>query len=77
MQNPDNPRFAPQFVLWLRWLRVQWQNTFAITMAGRGFDARISTEFANSLPDSVCLLWKLHRGLPDRGARLQTRVRQT
>ncbi len=33
----------------------QWQNTFAITVAGRGFDARISTEFANPLPDSACV----------------------
>ncbi|MFK0248312.1 hypothetical protein ACIQUM_26775 [Amycolatopsis azurea] len=33
----------------------QWQNTFAIAMAGRGFDARISTEFANPLPDSACV----------------------
>ncbi|MGH3343940.1 MAG: 2Fe-2S iron-sulfur cluster-binding protein [Carbonactinosporaceae bacterium] len=33
----------------------QWQNTFAIAVAGRGFDARISTEFANPLPDSACV----------------------
>ncbi|HEX8005135.1 MAG TPA: 2Fe-2S iron-sulfur cluster-binding protein [Trebonia sp.] len=33
----------------------QWQNTFAITVAGRGFDARISTEFASALPDSACV----------------------
>ncbi|RCW38790.1 NAD-dependent formate dehydrogenase iron-sulfur protein [Halopolyspora algeriensis] len=33
----------------------QWQNTFAIAVAGRGFDARISTEFANPLPDSECV----------------------
>lgn len=31
------------------------QNTFAIALAGRGFDARISTEFANPLPDSACV----------------------
>jgi predicted molibdopterin-dependent oxidoreductase YjgC len=31
------------------------QNTFAIAVAGRGFDARISTEFAASLPDSACV----------------------
>jgi predicted molibdopterin-dependent oxidoreductase YjgC len=31
------------------------QNTFAITVAGRGFDARISTEYAVSLPDSACV----------------------
>jgi predicted molibdopterin-dependent oxidoreductase YjgC len=33
----------------------QWQNTFAITVAGRGFDTRISTEYANPLPDSACV----------------------
>lgn len=33
----------------------QWQNSFAITVAGRGFDARISTEFSNPLPDSACV----------------------
>jgi predicted molibdopterin-dependent oxidoreductase YjgC len=33
----------------------QWQNTFAIGVAGRGFDARISTEFDVSLPDSACV----------------------
>jgi predicted molibdopterin-dependent oxidoreductase YjgC len=31
------------------------QNTFAITAAGRGFDAHISTELANPLPDSACV----------------------
>ncbi len=31
------------------------QNTFAITVAGRGFDARISTEFATPLPESACV----------------------
>ncbi|MBC6462538.1 2Fe-2S iron-sulfur cluster-binding protein [Actinomadura sp. HBU206391] len=33
----------------------QWQNTFAISVAGRGFDARISTEHAAPLPDSACV----------------------
>lgn len=33
----------------------QWQNTFAIAVAGRGFDARISTEFAVDLTDSACV----------------------
>ncbi len=33
----------------------QWQNSFAISVAGRGFDARISTEFSNPLPDSACV----------------------
>ena len=32
-----------------------YQNTFAIAVAGRGFDARISTEFAVTLPDSACV----------------------
>jgi predicted molibdopterin-dependent oxidoreductase YjgC len=31
------------------------QNTFAIAVAGRGFDARISTELAVALPDSACV----------------------
>jgi predicted molibdopterin-dependent oxidoreductase YjgC len=31
------------------------QNTFAIAVAGRGFDARISTEFVVALPDSACV----------------------
>jgi len=31
------------------------QNTFAIAVAGRGFDARISTEWATPLPDSACV----------------------
>lgn len=31
------------------------QNTFAIQVAGRGFDARISTEFDTGLTDSACV----------------------
>jgi NADP-reducing hydrogenase subunit HndD len=31
------------------------QNTFAIAVAGRGFDARISTEFNSMLTDSACV----------------------
>jgi len=31
------------------------QNTFAIAVAGRGFDAHISTEFDAPLPDSACV----------------------
>jgi len=31
------------------------QNTFAIAVAGRGFGARISTEFDAPLPDSACV----------------------
>jgi predicted molibdopterin-dependent oxidoreductase YjgC len=33
----------------------QYQNTFAIGVAGRGFDARISTEYAVELPESACV----------------------
>lgn len=31
------------------------QNTFAIAVAGRGFEARISTEYDAPLPDSACV----------------------
>jgi len=34
---------------------VDAQNTFAIAVAGRGFEARISTEFDVGLPDSACV----------------------
>ncbi len=34
---------------------VDAQNTFAIAVAGRGFDARIATEFDGDLPDSACV----------------------
>jgi predicted molibdopterin-dependent oxidoreductase YjgC len=34
---------------------VDAQNTFAIAVAGRGFDARISTERAVPLPESACV----------------------
>jgi predicted molibdopterin-dependent oxidoreductase YjgC len=34
---------------------VEAQNTFAIAVAGRGFDARISTELATPLPESACV----------------------
>jgi predicted molibdopterin-dependent oxidoreductase YjgC len=57
------------------------QNTFAITIAGRGFDARVSTEFDVPLPDSACvycgncinvcptgaLMFKSEADLRDRG----------
>ncbi|MGD2061391.1 MAG: 2Fe-2S iron-sulfur cluster-binding protein [Acidimicrobiia bacterium] len=33
----------------------QHQNTFAISVAGRGFDSRISTEFDVALPGSACV----------------------
>ena len=34
---------------------VDAQNTFAIAVAGRGFDAHISTEYDVGLPDSACV----------------------
>jgi predicted molibdopterin-dependent oxidoreductase YjgC len=34
---------------------VDAQNTFAIAVAGRGFDAHISTEWTVGLPDSACV----------------------
>ncbi|NJP89987.1 4Fe-4S binding protein [Nonomuraea sp. FMUSA5-5] len=33
----------------------QWQNSFAISVAGRGFDSTISTEFDAPLTDSACV----------------------
>jgi predicted molibdopterin-dependent oxidoreductase YjgC len=33
----------------------QWQHTFAIAIAGRGFDATVSTEHGVGLPDSACV----------------------
>ncbi len=33
----------------------QWQNTFAIAVAGRGFDSHIAAEFDTTLPDSACV----------------------
>jgi predicted molibdopterin-dependent oxidoreductase YjgC len=33
----------------------QWQGTFAISVAGRGFDSHISTEFDVDLPESACV----------------------
>jgi predicted molibdopterin-dependent oxidoreductase YjgC len=33
----------------------QWQGTFAIAVAGRGFESRISTEFDVPLPESACV----------------------
>jgi predicted molibdopterin-dependent oxidoreductase YjgC len=33
----------------------QWQHSFVIDIAGRGFDARVSTEGDVALPDSACV----------------------
>ena len=55
---------------------VDAQNTFAIAVAGRGFDARISTECDVRLPDvRLRLLRQLHRRLPHRRADVQERAR--
>ena len=52
------------------------QNTFAIAVAGRGFDARISTEVGRPAARiGLRLLRQLHRRLPDRRADVQVRVR--
>ena len=54
----------------------QYQNTFAITVAGRGFDARISTEYANPLPDSACVYCgNCIARLPHRSADVPLRAR--
>ena len=54
----------------------QYQNTFAIHVAGRGFDARISTEYVDGAARlGLRLLRQLHRGLPDRGADVPLRAR--
>ena len=33
----------------------QWQHSFVIDIAGRGFDSRVATEFEVTLPDSACV----------------------
>jgi predicted molibdopterin-dependent oxidoreductase YjgC len=33
----------------------QWQHTFAIAIAGRGFESRVSTEHDVTLPESACV----------------------
>ncbi len=33
----------------------QWQNTFAIAVAGRGFNSHIAAEYDAELPDSACV----------------------
>jgi NADP-reducing hydrogenase subunit HndD len=52
------------------------QHTFAIAVAGRGFDARISTEHATCRCRlGLRLLRQLHRRVPDRRADAHARVR--
>ena len=69
----------------------QWQNSFAISVAGRGFDAHISTEYDAPLPDSACvycgnciavcptgaLMFKSERDLRDEGRWDEDRQQQT
>ena len=55
---------------------VDAQNTFAIAVAGRGFDARISTEYAvRPRRERVRLLRQLHRRVPHRRADVHLRAR--
>jgi predicted molibdopterin-dependent oxidoreductase YjgC len=70
---------------------TDYQNTFAIAVAGRGFDARISTEMAVPLPDSACvycgnciavcptgaLMFKTERDRRDEGTWDESRQRVT
>jgi predicted molibdopterin-dependent oxidoreductase YjgC len=49
------------------------QNTFAIAVAGRGFDARIATEFDVALPDSACVYCGNCIGVCPTGALMGTR----
>jgi predicted molibdopterin-dependent oxidoreductase YjgC len=67
------------------------QNTFAIAVAGRGFDARIATELDVPLPESACvycgncigvcptgaLMFKTERALRDEGRWAPERQTQT
>ncbi len=49
------------------------QNTFAIAVAGRGFDAHISTEWATPLPTSACVYCGNCIGVCPTGALMGTR----
>jgi predicted molibdopterin-dependent oxidoreductase YjgC len=49
------------------------QNTFAIAVAGRGFEARISTELGTPLPDSACVFCGNCVGVCPPGALVFTR----
>jgi predicted molibdopterin-dependent oxidoreductase YjgC len=52
------------------------QNTFAIAVAGRGFDARISTEHVVPLPDSACVYCGNCIGVCPTGALMFTSERE-
>ena len=52
------------------------QNTFAIAVAGRGFDARISTEYAVPLTDSACVYCGNCIGVCPTGALMFNREHQ-
>ena len=57
-QRPLRPRLLASCILCYKCVEAcgeDAQNTFAIAVAGRGFDARISTEWATPLPDSACV----------------------
>src|SRR6266566_8572119 len=57
----DNELYVRDYSRWILCYKcveacgVDAQNTFAIGVAGRGFDAHISTEFEVGLPDSACV----------------------
>jgi predicted molibdopterin-dependent oxidoreductase YjgC len=58
----------------------QYQNTFAISVAGRGFDSHISTELDVPLPDSACVYCGNCIAVCPTGALMPTReyeLRQT
>jgi predicted molibdopterin-dependent oxidoreductase YjgC len=52
---------------------VDAQNTFAIAVAGRGFEAHISTEFAVPLPESACVYCGNCIGVCPTGALIPSR----
>jgi len=51
---------------------VDAQNTFAISVAGRGFEARIATEYEVALPDSACVFCGNCIGVCPTGALIPT-----
>ncbi|MDH3261443.1 MAG: 2Fe-2S iron-sulfur cluster-binding protein [Acidimicrobiia bacterium] len=51
---------------------VDAQNTFAISVVGRGFEARIATEYQLALPDSACVFCGNCFGVCPTGALIPT-----